>query len=88
MAAWVWFGLLGVVTNLAAIALLWAGLRTRVPERLRLRRALSCAVVATFGSGLGVLPGLVTAVGAVGGQAARRASTPWGEVGAHAAGAA
>jgi hypothetical protein len=70
MAAWIWFGLYGVLTNLAAIVLLWAALRTQVVERLQLlqRRAIACAVVATSGAGLGVLLGLVAAFGAVGGE--------------------
>jgi hypothetical protein len=70
MAAWIWFGLFGVLTNLAAIVLLCAALRTREVERLRLlqRRAVACAVIGTFGSGLGVLLGFVAAFGAVGGE--------------------
>lgn len=70
MAAWIWFGLFGVLTNLAAIVLLWAAMRARVVEQLRplQRRAVACAVVATFGAGLGVLLGLVSAFGAVGGE--------------------
>jgi hypothetical protein len=70
MAAWIWFGLYGVLTNLAAIVLLWAALRTRAVERLQplQRRAVVCAVVATFGAGLGALFGLVAAFRAVGGE--------------------
>ena len=70
MAAWIWFGLFGALTNLAAIVLLWAALRTRVVERLATlqRYAISCAVLATFGGGLGVLLGLISAFGAVGGE--------------------
>jgi hypothetical protein len=70
MAAWIWFGLFGVLTNLAAMALLWAALRTRAVERLAAlqRYAISCALLATFGAGLGVLLGLIAAFGAVGGE--------------------
>ena len=70
MAAWIWFGLFGVVTNLAAIVLLWAARRSRAVEHLRSlrRRAIACAIVATFGAGLGVLVGLIKAFGAVGGE--------------------
>jgi biopolymer transport protein ExbB/TolQ len=70
MAAWIWFGLFGALTNLAAIVLLLAALRTRLPERLELlqRRAVACAVIGTFGSGLAVLLGFVAAFGAIGGE--------------------
>lgn len=70
MAAWIWFGLFGAVTNLAAIVLLFGALSTRVAERLATlqRYAISCALLATFGAGLGVLLGLVSAFGAVGGE--------------------
>src|SRR5688500_16964633 len=70
MAAWMWFGLFGVLTNLVAIVLLWAALRTRAVPRLQQlqRRALVCAVLSMFGSGLGVLIGMVKAFGAVGGE--------------------
>jgi hypothetical protein len=70
MAAWIWFGLFGVLTNLAAIVLLWAALHSQAVERLRMlqRRAIACALVATFGAGLGVMFGLIKAFGAVGGQ--------------------
>jgi biopolymer transport protein ExbB/TolQ len=70
MAAWIWFGLFGVLTNLAAIVLLWAALRTQARERLRplKRRAIACAVLTTLGAGLGVLFGLIKAFGAVGGE--------------------
>lgn len=70
MAAWIWFGLFGVLTNLAAIVLLWAALRARVVECLReLRRyAIACAVLSTLGAGLGVLSGLIKVFGAVGGE--------------------
>jgi hypothetical protein len=69
MAAWIWFGIVGVLTNLAAIALLWTALRTREVESLQRlqRRAVVCAVVATCSSGLGILLGVVQASGAVGG---------------------
>jgi hypothetical protein len=70
MAAWIWFGLFGVLTNLAAIVLWWAARRSRAVEHLRSlrRRAIACAVVAAFGAGLGVLLGLIKAFGAIGGE--------------------
>ena len=35
MAVWIWFGIFGLLTSLAAIVLLWAALRTLVvPRRL------------------------------------------------------
>ena len=70
MAAWIWFGIVGVLTNLAAIALLWTALRTQAVESLQRlqRRAVVCAVAATCSSGLGILLGAVQAFGAVGGE--------------------
>jgi hypothetical protein len=70
MAAWIWFGLFGVLTNLAAIVLWWAARRSQAVEHLRSlrRRAVACAVVAAFDAGLGVLVGLIKAFGAVGGE--------------------
>ena len=70
MAAWIWFGIFGVPTNLAAVLLLWAALHTRLVPRLQQlrRRALVGAALSMFGAGLGLLIGLVTALGAVGGE--------------------
>jgi hypothetical protein len=70
MAAWIWFGMLGVLTNLAAIVLWWAARHGQAVERLRSlqRRAIACAAVAVAGAGLGVLFGLIQAFGAVGGE--------------------
>jgi hypothetical protein len=70
MATWLCFALFGAAANLVAVLLLWAALRTRVVEYLRLlrRRAVACAAVATRGAALGVLIGLIKAFGAVGGE--------------------
>ena len=70
MAAWIWFGLFGVLTNLAAIAFLWAALRTSLIALLAplQQRALVNAVLAVLGGGLGVAFGAIKAFGAIGGE--------------------